>query len=225
MPVPGACDSIKRLHPSCITVGRMGDFHQYPSVYPQQQDQDSSHPSRPRPPPSNSSSTTAMTPPAHHYHQGPPSPYANATFSSRQHDSNSSTPSFYNSMAFNPSNSTYPRSSSDQNSLYSSISSITRNSVLSVTPNVADPVPSPMSFQSTEGFTLEQPRDDRVIEAMFHELMEKRGFMNLPEQAKRQMMAYAPSKKWDMVHQDKLADFQVEQKRRVAAQAQGRDLL
>ncbi|KAG0127944.1 hypothetical protein HOY82DRAFT_580374 [Tuber indicum] len=58
---------------------------------------------------------------------------------------------------------------------------------------------------------------------MFYELMEKRGYMNLPEQAKRQMMAYPPSKKWVMVHQDKLADFQAEQKRRAAAQAQGRD--
>ena len=127
-------------------------------------------------------------------------------------------------MVSNQSNSTYPRSSSDQNSLYSSISSTTRNSVLSITPSVADPIPSPMSFQSAEGFTLERPRDDRVVEAMFYELMEKRGYMNLPEQAKRQMMAYAPSKKWVMVHQDKLADFQAEQKRRVAAQAQGRDL-
>jgi len=81
-----------------------------------------------------------------------------------------------------------------------------------------------MSFQSAEGFTLERPRDDRVVEAMFYELMEKRGYMNLPEQAKRQMMAYAPSKKWVMVHQDKLSDFQTEQKRRAAAQAQGRDL-
>ena len=79
-----------------------------------------------------------------------------------------------------------------------------------------------MSFQSAEGFTLERPRSDQVVEAMFYELMEKRGYMNLPEQAKRQMMAYAPSKKWVMVHQDKLADFQAEQKRRVAAQ--GRDL-
>ncbi|RPB00177.1 actin-binding FH2 [Choiromyces venosus 120613-1] len=58
---------------------------------------------------------------------------------------------------------------------------------------------------------------------MFYELMEKRGYMNLPEQAKRQMMAYPPSKKWIMVHQDKLADFQSEQKRRAAAQALGRD--
>jgi cytokinesis protein len=81
-----------------------------------------------------------------------------------------------------------------------------------------------MSFQSADGFALERPRDDRVVEAMFFELMEKRGYMNLPEQAKRQMMAYPPSKKWVMVHQDKLADFQSDQKRRAAAHAQGRDL-
>lgn len=58
---------------------------------------------------------------------------------------------------------------------------------------------------------------------MFYELMEKRGYMNLPEQAKRQMMAYPPSKKWVMVHQDKLADFQAGQKGAARAQGGGPD--
>ncbi|KKY21969.1 putative cytokinesis protein sepa [Phaeomoniella chlamydospora] len=44
--------------------------------------------------------------------------------------------------------------------------------------------------------------------------MHKRGWQNLPEQAKRQMLAYAPAKKWTLVHQDKLTEWQGEQKRR-----------
>ncbi|KAI5849628.1 hypothetical protein DFP73DRAFT_474000 [Morchella snyderi] len=58
---------------------------------------------------------------------------------------------------------------------------------------------------------------------MFQELMEKRGFSGLPKEAQRGIMAYPTSKKWILIHQDKLADFQAEQKRRAAAQAQERD--
>jgi cytokinesis protein len=44
--------------------------------------------------------------------------------------------------------------------------------------------------------------------------MQKRGWQNLPEQAKRQMQAYPASKKWTLVHQDRLTELQGEQKRR-----------
>jgi cytokinesis protein len=44
--------------------------------------------------------------------------------------------------------------------------------------------------------------------------MQKRGWHNLPDQARRQMMAYPPAKKWTLVHQDRLTEFQGEQKRR-----------
>lgn len=67
---------------------------------------------------------------------------------------------------------------------------------------------------SPDGFYLPKPTDDRVIEQQFIELMHKRGWQNLPEQAKRQMLAYAPAKKWTLVHQDKLTEWQGEQKRR-----------
>ena len=51
--------------------------------------------------------------------------------------------------------------------------------------------------------------------------MHKRGWQNLPEQARRQMLAYAPAKKWTLVHQDKLTEWQGEQKRRQQARQTG----
>jgi cytokinesis protein len=52
---------------------------------------------------------------------------------------------------------------------------------------------------------------------MFYELMIKRGWQNMPEQAKRQMLAYPASKKWTLVHQDRLAQLQNEEKKRQQA--------
>jgi cytokinesis protein len=68
-----------------------------------------------------------------------------------------------------------------------------------------------------EGFSLQKPSNDQVIEDMFIHLMHKRGWQNLPDQARRQMMAYPPAKKWTLVHQDKLTEWQGEQKRRTTA--------
>ena len=65
-----------------------------------------------------------------------------------------------------------------------------------------------------EGFHLPRPTDDAVIEQQFVALMHKRGWQNLPDQARRQMMAYPPGKKWTLVHQDRLTEWQGEQKRR-----------
>ncbi|PYI25399.1 hypothetical protein BP00DRAFT_420577, partial [Aspergillus indologenus CBS 114.80] len=71
---------------------------------------------------------------------------------------------------------------------------------------------------------LARPRDDRVVDQLFIELMQKRGWQNLPEQAKRQMLAYPASKKWTLVHQDRLTEIQGEQKRRQnARQTHGHD--
>lgn len=53
-----------------------------------------------------------------------------------------------------------------------------------------------------------------MVDQLFLELMQKRGWQNLPEQAKRQMLAYPASKKWTLVHQDRLTELQGEQKRR-----------
>lgn len=81
---------------------------------------------------------------------------------------------------------------------------------------------NPAGFNSTAsfapaGFSLERPADDRVVEQEFLNLMHKRGWKSLPEQARRQMEAYPVSKKWTLVHQDKLQEWQGEQKRRQQA--------
>ncbi|KAF2168124.1 hypothetical protein M409DRAFT_53438 [Zasmidium cellare ATCC 36951] len=78
---------------------------------------------------------------------------------------------------------------------------------------------NPSAFSSTssfspENFQLHRPKDDKVIEKEFMELMHKRGWKSLPEQARRQMEAYPINKKWTLVHQDRLAEWQGEQKKR-----------
>ncbi|KAI0534181.1 hypothetical protein GGR58DRAFT_69366 [Xylaria digitata] len=71
----------------------------------------------------------------------------------------------------------------------------------------------------SDGFSLTRPDDDRITEQMFYELMQKRGWHNLPEQARRQMQAYPSSKKWTLIYQDALTEWQGEQKRRQTARA------
>ncbi|KAK2069590.1 hypothetical protein P8C59_004152 [Phyllachora maydis] len=65
-----------------------------------------------------------------------------------------------------------------------------------------------------EGFHFPKPDNDHVIDDMFRELMQKRGWHNLPEQARRQMTAYPAAKKWTLLYQDRLTEWQGEQKRR-----------
>ncbi|RMZ89513.1 hypothetical protein DV736_g3253, partial [Chaetothyriales sp. CBS 134916] len=77
------------------------------------------------------------------------------------------------------------------------------------------------SPSSPAGFNLPKPANDEDIERMFIELMHKRGWQNLPEQARRQMLAYPPAKKWTLVHQDRLTEWQGEQKRRQQARQTG----
>ncbi|KAI5918940.1 hypothetical protein F4810DRAFT_715040 [Camillea tinctor] len=72
-----------------------------------------------------------------------------------------------------------------------------------------------------DGFSLTRPDDDRVTEQMFYELMQKRGWHNLPEQARRQMQAYPSAKKWTLIYQDRLTEWQGEQKRRQTARTTG----
>lgn len=73
---------------------------------------------------------------------------------------------------------------------------------------------SASSSFSPDSFNLRRPSDAREIEASFLELMIKRGWNSLPEQARRQMEAYTVNKKWTLVYQDRLAEWQGEQKRR-----------
>ncbi|PSN60242.1 FH2-domain-containing protein [Corynespora cassiicola Philippines] len=80
---------------------------------------------------------------------------------------------------------------------------------------------SNQSFSSTtsslgpQGGTLSMQRPpDHVVEQEFMNLMVKRGWKSLPEQARRQMEAYKVEKKWTLVYQDKLAEFKHEEKKR-----------
>ncbi|KAK2677419.1 hypothetical protein RAB80_006159 [Fusarium oxysporum f. sp. vasinfectum] len=71
--------------------------------------------------------------------------------------------------------------------------------------------PPPGQSDPQGGFYFPKPDDDNVVEQMFLQLMQKRGWHNLPEQARRQMMAYpAPE-------EDRLTEWQGEQKRRQTA--------
>jgi len=197
------------------SIARLGDFHQYPNVDPQPQHY--SHPTGPRPPPSSSGSSTLTAnsyyaPGREYSAPNTPTPWKNAN----------------GSQMYCPSNSTTASSntrSSDQMSVHSSISSTTRSSMVSVAPTVMDipPMQFPVQSASMTEFSMERPRDDYVVEKMFFELMERRGYSNLPEPAKRQLMAKPVSGKWTMIYQDKLADWQAEQKRRAAALSSGKD--
>lgn len=174
--------------------------------------------------------------------QLPPTPSA-ASFRERQ--SKASTQQATNSYATTESSNT--RTSFDQASIYSTVSSHTgRSSIFSsdntprppVPPHVQDNALRPSSSHSStrqsnasiwqnhvpsyhsatsftpEGFNLPRPANDEIVEEQFIALMHKRGWNNLPDQARRQMLAYPPGKKWTLIHQDKLTEWQGEQKRR-----------
>ncbi|KAJ8126700.1 hypothetical protein O1611_g6938 [Lasiodiplodia mahajangana] len=79
--------------------------------------------------------------------------------------------------------------------------------------------PAQLQPNGPDGFSFTRPDDDRITEQMFYELMQKRGWHNLPEQARRQMLAYPSSKKWTLIYQDRLTEWQGEQKRRLTARA------
>ena len=146
----------------------------------------------------------------------------------------------YTSNSTNDTSSNH-RNSFDQASVFSTASSATRSSIFSSDNSsrtaVQDARPStsrsshhpggwapqhPPAFNSTasfdpNGFNFPKPSDDRVIEAQFLDMMNKRNWQAMPDQAKRQMMAYPTSKKWTLVHQDRLVEWQGEQKRRTQA--------
>lgn len=76
----------------------------------------------------------------------------------------------------------------------------------------------PSAASSTSSFgqntlSIQRP-PDHVVEQEFMNLMVKRGYASLPEQARRQMEAYKIDKKWTLVYQDKLAESKHEEKKR-----------
>ncbi|KZF21410.1 hypothetical protein L228DRAFT_269789 [Xylona heveae TC161] len=223
---------------------RGADFHQYPAFSPSQAANKHSQPTGPRPPPHASNSG------------GTSSPYSADKAAAQQYSRSGSVASGLNgfshgnSYSYSTANSsTNPRTSFDQASVYSSISSATRGSTLFSSnnssqtaiaqspghqtpprsshgyPNQQQPAlyansPSSSSSFNTnaafspDGFHLHPPSDVRVIEEQFLALMNKRGWQNMPEQAKRQMLAYPADKKWTLVYQDRLTEWQGEKRRR-----------
>ncbi|KAF2156281.1 hypothetical protein K461DRAFT_252294 [Myriangium duriaei CBS 260.36] len=183
-----------------------GDFHQYPAV----------HTLGPRPLPYSNRSNS--------YDRSAPSIYSASGVSLHGDDSPvGRASSDQGSIRSNTSHNRGPPSSHSlqsptNNNHYSTMAST--NSRLSTSFSPIDPN-NPNAFPSgsfsPEAFNLQRPTDDRVVQKEFLELMLKRGWKSLPEQARRQMEAYPISKKWTLVHQDRLAEWQGEQKRRMQA--------
>ncbi|CAK7219217.1 hypothetical protein SEUCBS140593_003816 [Sporothrix eucalyptigena] len=218
------------------------DFHQYPSFDPSSHtaaaavaasmygaapaagsaahlSSGSSHLSGPRPPPgSGGNMTMASTGRQTQLQQWGP-PRESAAFQSGSHNSR------YNSYT----TTSVGRSSMDHNSVFSSLPSASSqasygshresNRLTKFPSGVGGAAGGAVAGMgaSHDGFNLSKPEDDIVIEQMFLALMQKRGWLNLPEQARRQMIAYPPLKKWTLIYQDRLSEWQGEQRRRQTA--------
>ncbi|EGE08089.1 cytokinesis protein sepA [Trichophyton equinum CBS 127.97] len=217
-----------RKEPTPSKMGKPNDYHQYPQFQGGHQPANGAmHLSGPRPPPGSSGTT------ASYYSQS---------------DKGVKYQAWNGHNAYPTAETSNPRTSMDQNSIYSAVSSAPRGSTHTISTDNAsrynypthpqDPRNQPSSSSgsrpstssrsdwlpqlpivfgtlpiSADG-TIQRPKDDAVVDQMFYELMIKRGWQNLPEQAKRQMLAYPTSKKWTLVHQDRLTQWQGEQKRR-----------
>lgn len=223
-----------RRDPQPHQLAKGSDFHQYPAWDPKAAPANgSSHPTGPRPPPHTLKPLSGILPTRV---SSKPQQHAGTGDSASIVNGNHGT---VNSVSTGDTSSTHRRSF-DQMSVMSSASSATRSSIFSSDNSSRTAVDSrphtasrqsnhpgwapqqPAGFSSTtsfnpEGFNLPRPTDDRIIEAQFNDLMHKRGWHNLPEQARRQMMAYPAAKKWTLVHNDRLTEWQGEQKRRQTA--------
>lgn len=237
--LPKNDNSLTRKEPLPHHLNKAGkDFHQYPSFHPGQV-VESSQLNGPRPPPhSVSSSSLKPVTPTHPTRDSSRKPLPTSDGASLYNDSHGT----FNSTSTNETSSNH-RNSFDQMSVRSAASSATRGSsifssdnssrtamqdtrpttssrvshhISSLTPQQPSGLSSTSSF-NPDGFHFPRPSDDRIVEAQFLDMMNKRNWQAMPEQAKRQMMAYPTSKKWQLVHQDKLVEWQGEQKRRTQA--------
>ncbi|KAK1149925.1 hypothetical protein N8T08_003481 [Aspergillus melleus] len=231
-----------------------GDFHQYPAWNPSAvRDTNSySHPTGPRPPPHGSNVTmsgSATGDRGTRYQQWGARPGSSSTNVGLCHNSSLSTvdssstsrmsldqASIHSSLSSNTRGSSYLSSDGSSRTLTTSHSADRNtyfpngnasNNRLSIAHMAWQSAQAPLAAQprpnNPEQY-LTRPRDDRVVDQLFLELMQKRGWQNLPEQAKRQMLSYPASKKWTLVHQDRLTELQGEQKRRQnARQTHGHD--
>ena len=218
-----------------------GDFHQYPSWDPQKTPMNGSHITGPRPPPHASHNTTTASFRERPHTLARPGTSTSFTHGSNGTSTSQSTmDSLTNSRNSFDQASVYSSISSATrgSSIFSSEASSKTVLPSYLQQNLARPNSShsvsrqsqashgawhqnqPPSFNSATAFNpdgfkeLPKPDDERVIEAQFRALMEKRGWQNLPDGAMRQMMAYPTSKKWTLLHQDRLAEWNSAQKRR-----------
>ncbi|OLN85041.1 Cytokinesis protein sepA [Colletotrichum chlorophyti] len=209
------------------------DFHQYPNFDPSTMAGGSgSHVSAQRVPQSNI--TMASTGRQTQYQQWGPGPARGSTASTINGSHNPRYDSYMTSAG---------RSSADQASIFSSGNGGTYDLSANRSSRPALPSASSQSSYSShlsyrdsshpsshrltkfpgmgptghDGFHFPRPDNDEIIDQMFLALMQKRGWHNLPEQARRQMVAYAPDKKWTLLYQDRLTEYQGEQKRRQTA--------
>lgn len=210
-----------------------GDFHQYPSLDPATATNGSSHPSGPRPPPGTNITMASTGNRATQMQQWGP---GRASGASVRPDGHSYRYDSYGSGS-GPSSSSYGRSSVDQASLddRSSIfsSGSTSKTAMQNSPSgTLSPTHHRDSHRLTkltsyhsgstaslgaDPISMSKPTDDKVIEDLFVALMQKRGWHNLPDQARRQMLAYPPAKKWTLIHQDRLTEMQGDAKRKTIA--------
>ena len=224
-----------------------GDYHQYPAWDGQNAPTNgSSHPTGPRPPPHSSQAPSTTSSSRDRLQQAArPStssstvngshgtfPSYSTTDSSTNARNSFDQASIYSSISSatrgsslfssdNSSRTAIPSHAADNSLRPSTSHSASRLSIN--TPSGWHPQQSSAAGSATatsfnpEGFNLPRPSDEKVIEAQFLALMHKRGWQHLPDQARRQMMAYPAAKKWTLVHQDKLTEWQGEQKRRAHA--------
>jgi cytokinesis protein len=210
-----------------------GDFHQYPVFTPMPTQNSYSNPGPPRPP-THGSSTIASSQPGDRgvsmqqwgardsSKNGNYSSYA-ATDSSANTRASSDQASIYsNDSKTRGSNVYYPQNNSqttfssiglDAGSLLPTATGTPRDSHRHLLHyNSSSPSSSTPSL-AQQTFSIQRP-PDHVIEKEFMNLMVKRGWKSLPEQARRQMEAYKIDKKWTLVYQDKLAEFKHDEKKR-----------
>ncbi|KAI8311035.1 Cytokinesis protein sepA [Colletotrichum sp. SAR11_59] len=221
--------ALLRGGPSPHHLNKGGDFHQYPNFDPSSMAGGSNSSRTPQ-----SNITMASTGRQTQYQQWGPGPARVSMASTINGSHNPRYDSYMTSGG---------RSSADQASIFSSGNGGTLDKIANRSSRPALPSASSQSSYSShtsyrdsshpsshrltkfpgmvptghDGFHFPRPDNDDIINQMFLALMQKRGWHNLPEQARRQMVAYPPDKKWTLLYQDRLTEWQGEQKRRQTA--------
>ncbi|KAF2119122.1 hypothetical protein BDV96DRAFT_371079 [Lophiotrema nucula] len=210
-----------------------GDFHQYPVFNPPLPQNGYTNAVPPRPPPHSVGTAMASSQPGDrgvsiqqwgqsrgstangHY-----STYAGTDSSNNTRTSSDQASVYSNDSKSRQSNVYYPQQNASQ-STFSSIGLDTGSLLPTVVSTPRDSHRSHLLHSNNSStasfgqgtFSISRP-PDHVVEQEFMNLMVKRGWKSLPEQARRQMEAYKIDKKWTLVYQDKLAEFKHDEKKR-----------